>query len=349
MFDEFLNNQRGWLSAKGPNSEIVISSRLRLARNLQGYPFPGRASLSQKYEILDQLNQIYTQIKQLNEAVFVRMEEVEPLDRQFLLERHLISQEHTVPVKGKGVVLSRDELFSMMINEEDHIRLQVITSGFDLHKCWHIIDELDDALSTRVSFAFLPDFGYLTSCPTNVGTALRASCMLHLPGLVLTKRINKILELLAKLSFTTRGLFGEGTQALGNFFQISNQVSLGLSEAELIENLSGIVRQIKEQEELARETLLRRYKYTVEDNVWRAWGILKNARLITTKEALSHLSMLSLGSSLGIIKGIRPEAINNLFIIIQPAHLQKIEGRCLKEEERDYTRASLLRKYLRSV
>ncbi|MDD5584521.1 MAG: protein arginine kinase [Candidatus Omnitrophica bacterium] len=346
MFENFLTNQDSWLNGKGPSSEIVFSSRVRLARNIADAVFPSRASVVVKETIRSRAEEVYQKVKSLERSVFVKMEELDELDRQFLLERHLISQEHTVSPKGKGLIVSNDERIALMVNEEDHLRMQVVTSGFDLAHCWSVLNEIDTELGGMLDFAFLPDLGYLTSCPTNAGTALRASCMLHIPALVLTKRINKILELLVKISFTARGLFGEGTQALGDFFQISNQGSLGLTEEELIDNLSGVVNQVKEQEIDARESLLKKYKFSLEDNVWRAFGVLKNCRLIGSKEALSHLSMLSLGLDLGIIKGIRRELINSLFIIIQPAHLQKIEGKPLKEEERDYIRASILRERL---
>jgi protein arginine kinase len=346
MFENFLKNQDSWLNGKGPSSEIVFSSRIRLARNFADMAFPSRASAVTKETIRHTVEELYPKVKGLENSIFVAMEDLDDLDRQFLLERHLISQEHIVSPKGKGVIVSNDERIALMVNEEDHLRMQVITSGFDLAHCWNVLDEIDTQISGMINFAFLPDLGYLTSCPTNVGTALRASCMLHIPALVLTKRINKILELLVKISFTARGLFGEGTQALGDFFQISNQGSLGLSEGELIDNLSGVVNQVKEQEIDARESLLRKYKFSLEDNVWRAFGVLKNCRLIGSKEALSHLSMLSLGLDLGIIKEIGRDLINSLIIIIQPAHLQKIEGKPLKEEERDYIRASILRERL---
>lgn len=346
MFDSFLHNPNSWLNGEGPDSTIVISSRLRLARNLQNTLFSNRAKGLQKNEILKQMKKACSGVRQLKTARFVKMEDITPVDRQFLLERHLISQEHTLSPKGKGLVVSDDEKMSMMINEEDHIRLQVLASGLDLEHIWEKINRIDDELSKKVTYAFMPDLGYLTACPTNLGTALRASCMLHLPALVFTKKINKILELLTKLSFTARGLFGEGTQALGNFFQISNQVTLGLSEPELIENLAGIVNQIKDQERVARGNLLKKQKHVIEDSVWRAMGILKHARLMASKEALSHLSMLYLGVDLGIIKKIKRESISNLFINIQPAHLQKIEQRMLREQERDYIRAQLIRKNL---
>ena len=353
MFEYFLNNQESWLSGKGPEAEIIFSSRIRLARNIKGLPFPTRADNVQEKAVLDKARETYLQVKRLEKSTFVNMAELSALDSQFLLERHLISREHIGPGKNKGLIVSPDETISIMINEEDHLRAQVILSGFDLKKCWEILEDIDNDLEKKISFSFLSDLGYLTSCPTNVGTALRASCMLHLPALTLAKRINKILELLSRISFTTRGLFGEGTQALGNFFQISNQASLGLSEEELIDNLIGVVNQVKAQEIDARNVLLKKHKISLEDNVWRALGILRNSRLISSQEALSHLSILCLGLDLGIIKStdfvFRKEGrkvINNLFVIVQPAHLQKIELKSLKEKERDYIRAEILRKKL---
>ena len=355
MFDSFLTNKKSWLKNSGPDCEIVFSSRVRLARNLAGYNFPGRAGYAQREEVLSDLMSACRKEPGADDMIFARIEELSELDRHFLLERHLVSQEHILPfdegvkpsLKGKGVVISDDERLSIMINEEDHVRAQYITSGFDLERCFKNINEFDDRLSSRVTYALLPEFGHLTACPTNVGTGLRASCMLHLPALIFTKRINKVLELLAKISFTARGFFGEGTQALGNFFQISNQVSLGVSEAEIIGNLTGVVNQVKEQELDAREILARRHKLSLEDSVWRAMGILQNSRLINTQEVFNHLSMLSLGLDLGIINGIKRELINSLFVMIQPAHLQKIETKRLNELERDSVRAQILREKIK--
>lgn len=351
MFDKFINNKDGWLSKKGPESEIVFSSRIRLARNIAGIPFPSKATPQQREKVFKLTEEVYPHIKRFKDSFFINIDELGELDAQFLLERHLISQEHLRKSSGRGLIISKNEEISIMINEEDHLRMQVIASGFDLKRCWEILDNIDNDISKKVSFSFLSEVGYLTACPTNVGTGLRASCMLHLPALILTKRINKILELLARISFTTRGLFGEGTQALGDFFQVSNQVSLGLSEEELIDNLISVVNQVKNHEIDARNILLKKYKTNLEDNVWRALGILRSARLITSKEAFSHLSILSLGLDLGIIKDIdfskgARKLLRNLFIMIQPAHLQKIEGRPLKEKERDSIRASILREKL---
>ncbi len=353
MFEELLNNRNSWLSGQGPEADIVFSSRIRLARNVSDIPFPIQASVSQKKYFVTKMSNIYTKAKQIKDAEFCKCEDINELDRQLLLERHLVSQEYIEPGEGKALVFTKDESISIMINEEDHLRMQVLVSGFNLRSSWQRISAIDDDLSKELSFAYLPDLGYLTACPTNVGTGLRASCMLHLPALILTKRINKILELLSRISFTTRGLFGEGTQALGDFFQISNQVGLGLSEDELIDNLIGVVNQVKAQEVDARSTLMRKHKLTLQDNVWRALGILKNARLINSKEALSHLSILSLGFELGIIKDTDlskgpcgRELLNELFFLLQPAHLQTIEGKPLTERQRDDIRASILREKL---
>lgn len=346
MFEELLNNKDTWLSGKGPFSEIIFSSRVRLARNFSDYPFPSRASTPQKEKILKTIEDARVKIDILKDASFLRMEDVSDIDRQFLLERHLISQEHMHSTKGKGLVLSLDEKIALMINEEDHLRMQAMASGFDLKNAYETVNAIDDAIAQLVDFSFIPNLGYLTSCPTNVGTALRASCMLHLPALTFTKRINKVLELLTKISFATRGFFGEGTQALGDFFQISNQIGLGLSESEVIDNLAGVVNQVKEQEIDARGILLKKHKLNLEDNVWRSFGVLTNCRMISSKEALSHLSILSLGLDLGIIDKISRELLNNLFLMIQPAHLQKVEARLLKEGERDFIRAEILREKL---
>src|SRR4030042_2173763 len=239
MFEEFLEPQHGWWRGKGPESEIVFSARVRLARNIADMPFPSHASKSQKETVLQKIRDTYAGLAELKEATFYAAEDISDLDRQLLLERHLVSQEYIGPGDGKGLIMTADEHISIMINEEDHLRMQVLAPGLDLKKCWQILDAIDNSFSGKLSFSFLPDFGYLTACPTNLGTALRASCMLHLPALILTQRINKILELLSRISFTTRGLFGEGTQALGDFFQISNQVGLGGSEEELIDSLLG--------------------------------------------------------------------------------------------------------------
>ncbi len=342
-FEHLVNHTGEWLKGKGPDSDVVISSRVRLARNVEDFFFVEKMSFNQREEFLDNVN---TVCKKFTGFDFILMEKLSPLDRKLLLERHLISADQMNHPRGKAVLLRADEISSVMFNEEDHLRIQVLKSGFDLKKAWKIANDLEETFAKNFKFAFSSQFGYLTACPTNVGTGMRSSCMLHLPGLIMTKKINKILELLAKLSFTARGFFGEGTQAIGNFFQISNQITLGTEEEEILGNLSSIVKQIKMQELSAREYLVSKYRRSLEDKIWRALGALKSARLISSEETLSHLSLLRLGSDLGIIKNLERQVLNNLFIIIQPAHLQKSQRRELSHKERDFIRSSILREKL---
>ncbi|MDP2939598.1 MAG: protein arginine kinase [Candidatus Omnitrophota bacterium] len=344
--NDLINHTSEWLKGSGPNSHIVMSSRVRLARNLEGIPFPNRANKKESQNVLKSVKEAILSIDSLKDALFLELEQVDSVDKQFLIERHLMSHEHALKPNNKALVVSNDEVVSIMINEEDHLRIQVMRSGFDLDESWRIIDNLDDELAKSLNFAFLSEWGYLTACPTNTGTALRGSVMLHLPALVMTKQINKILAAIAKLSFTTRGLYGEGTQASGNFFQISNQVSLGHSETEIFENLKGLIRQVIEQEEQARQALILQSREIVEDRVWRAYGTLRSSYIISSEETTELLSMVRLGSDLGIVKDIDRTFINELFIITQPAHLQKREGNKLSSSERDYKRASLIRSKL---
>ncbi len=346
--DEFFSVLRSgeWLRGTGSYSDIVISSRMRLARNIKGFPFSAKISQPQKKEIISKVDSSLNQAKFSKPLFLFLMDDLNDLDRQFLMERHLVSLEHTQDPQGKAIFISKDETISILVNEEDHLRIQVIKSGFDLPLVWDVVNNIDEKMSSALDYCFSPDIGYLTSCPTNVGTGLRASVMVHLPGLIMTKRINRILELIAKLSFTARGLFGEGTQALGNFFQISNQVTLGSSELEIIENLTSIIKQLRSQEEEARADLLLKHKLNLENKIWRSFGILQNARIIDSAETLQHLSLLRLGVDLGIIKGISYDMLNALFIITQPAHLQKLHGKVLSVQMRDALRASILREKL---
>jgi protein arginine kinase len=344
---EDLTNHTGeWLKGTGPNSNIVVSSRVRLARNIAQKPFPNKAGKKDLNDVLKSLQAAVEQINLFKDATLFKLNEMDNVDRQFLIERHLMSREHATNPEGKALIISKEEVLSVMVNEEDHLRIQVMQSGFNLQETWRIIEAIDNALSEKLDYAFAPDWGYLTACPTNTGTAMRGSVMLHLPALVMTKQINKVLAAIAKLSFASRGFYGEGTQATGNFFQISNQVSLGHSEDDILQNLNGLIRQIIEQEEQARQTLLLQNKLTLEDKICRSWGILRNAHIISSQETIELLSMVRLGIDLGVIKKVDREAINKLFIMIQPAHLQKIEGKKLTSSERDARRASLIREKL---
>ncbi len=345
IINHLLGNHSRWL-ASGPNSDIVISSRVRLARNLSDFPFPNRADQNQLLAIRERLFDALGQVEGFSDHWFIDMDNLSQIDRQFLVERHLISYEHTVEGIGKGLAITPDEGLSIMINEEDHLRMQVLVAGFDLYNAWEQMNTIDDSLSQLVEFAFSPDFGYLTACPTNTGTGLRGSLMMHLPALVITKQINRVLQTITQLNFTARGLYGEGTQALGNMFQISNQACLGYTEEELLEGIKRLGHQIIEQEQSARERVLRTSRVMLEDRIWRAYGLLRNARIMNSAEAFEYLSMVRLGLDLGLIKDVDLKLINDLFIIIQPAHLQKIGKRRLSSRQRDIKRANILRSRL---
>lgn len=345
--NDLLNHTSEWLKSTGPNSDIVISSRIRLARNLDKLPFPHWANKKQSEEALRTIENAIAKVDYLKQATLFKLAELDSIDKQFLVERHLMSLEHAQKTDHKATVVDDDEIVAIMINEEDHIRMQVMQSGFNIYEAWNIINKIDDCLSKELSFAFLPDWGYLTACPTNTGTGMRGSVMLHLPALVMARHIDRVLTAIAKLSFTARGLFGEGTQAAGNFFQISNQISLGRNEEEIIENINGVIKQIIGQENQAREALLSKNKSVLEDRINRSLGILKSAHIISSQETIELLSMVRLGCDIGLVGDIDRRRINELFIITQPAHLQKIENKKLSSEERDVKRAELIRNRLK--
>ncbi len=345
--NDLLNHTSEWLKGTGPNSDIVISSRIRLARNLDKASFPHWADSKQSQATSDQIQQAIAKVDYLKTTAVFKLSEMDSLDKQFLIERHLMSYEHAQKSDSKAVAIDEEEVVSVMINEEDHIRMQVMQSGFNLFEAWSIINRIDDALSKELKFAFSQEWGYLTACPTNVGTGMRGSVMLHLPALVMTRQIDKVLAAISKLSFTTRGLYGEGTKASGNFFQISNQGSLGHGEDEIISNINSLIRQIIAQENQARETMLLRNKALIEDRVYRSFGILKNAHIISSQETAELLSIMRLGLDLGMIKEIDRRSINELFIVTQPAHLQKLEGKRLSSQERDVKRADIIRSRLK--
>jgi protein arginine kinase len=344
--NDLINRTSEWLKSTGPNSDIVLSSRIRLARNLDKVVFPHWANKKQSEDALTAIEEAIGKVNYLKSTTTFGLAELDSIDKQFLIERHLMSFELAQKSDHKAVVIDEEEIISIMINEEDHIRMQVMQSGLNLFEAWNIINQIDDALAHTLSFAFLADWGYLTACPTNTGTGMRGSVMLHLPALVMTNQINRVLAAIAKLSFNTRGLYGEGTQSHGNFFQISNQVSLGHSEAELIESINGLIRQIIEQENQAREALLSHNRAILEDRVNRSFALLRSAHIISSQETIDLLSMVRLGCDLGMIKDIDRRTLNELFIIIQPAHLQKIENKKLSSQERDIKRAELIRKKL---
>jgi len=277
------------------------------------------------------------------------MDNLTALDKQILVERHLISREHAAKNVGSGIVLNREESFCVMINEEDHLRMQALRPGFQIREAWNAIDRLDSTLEKKLNFAFDNELGYLTACPTNLGTGIRVSAMLHLPGLVLAEQINPIIQSVNKLGLAVRGLYGEGTEALGNIFQVSNQMTLGESETAIVERLEKVLSQIIEHEENARQTLLEKKPKTVFNHVGRAYGVLANAHSISSKETMNLLSLLRLGIDLGSFPGTERALVDELFLTTQPAHLQKQISDKLSAEERDLIRADMVRERLKSV
>ncbi len=333
----------------GPHDRIVMSSRVRLARNLKDAAFPGWAKKNERVRVLETVRPAVESLPQMKDAFSEAMDNLGALDRQILVERHLISREHAAKNAGSGLVLNSQETFSVMINEEDHLRMQALHPGLQLKQAWAAIDDFDSALEKKLNYAFDPDLGYLTACPTNLGTGIRVSAMLHLPGLVLGEQINPIIQSVNKLGLAVRGLYGEGTEALGNVFQVSNQMTLGENEAMIVERLEKVLAQIIEHEENARLTLLERKPKTVYNHIGRAYGILANAHSISSKETMNLLSLLRLGVDLGLFPGTERSLVDELFLITQPAHLQRQFSDKLSAEERDLMRADMVRERLKNV
>lgn len=347
--DSLAQNHGEWLRASGPEADIVISSRIRLARNLSSFPFSNRASTHQKAEIEQYLKGRVEKLDFEPRLEYVSLAGTSAIDRQLLVERQLISRELAAGDGPRGVAFAPNEIISLMINEEDHIRMQVIRSGFALDEAWKDADRLDDKLEERVPYAFGEELGYLTACPTNVGTGLRASVMLHLPALVLTKQIEKVFRALQKINLAVRGLYGEGSRASGDFYQISNQVTLGKSETTIINEIRDVIPNIIKYERDARQALTRENHALLLDRVKRAFGTLRSAAMMTSEETMDLLSSVRLGVNLGLLDEISILEVNELFIHTQPAHLQKLLGRQLDSEERNSERARFLRNRLREI
>ena len=341
---DLLKESGEWLKGKGANAEIVISSRVRLARNLADIPFPHKADPKQREKVITIVLRAVERCEFLKNSLVLNLEEIEPLDRHLLMERHLISMELVGSKKSGAVVISEKEIMSIMVNEEDHLRLQAMQSGLQLMDAWRLIDQVDTALGKKIKFAYSQEWGYLTACPTNTGTGMRASLMLHLPCLVVSKQIGKVLRAITKLGLVARGLYGEGTEPSGNFFQISNQITLGRSEEDIIDNIERVGKQVVGHEENARNFLLAKNRKQLEDKVFRAYGILQNVRIISSAETLNLLSSLRLGIDLGLIRDVDDRVVNKLLMLTQPAHLQRMEGREISPEERDVKRGELIRK-----
>jgi len=344
--DDLTRNRGEWLRGAGPESDIVISSRVRLARNLAAYPFINRASDQDRAQIEASLKECVFGIQEAGELLYVDVEELDGVDRQFLVERQLISREHAESEGARAVAIDGREKFSLMINEEDHLRIQVMQSGLDLDGAWGRVNDIDDLVEQKVTYAFHERLGYLTACPTNVGTGMRVSVMLHLPALVITRQIDRVFRSLQKISLAVRGLYGEGSQAMGDFYQISNQITLGRSEYDLIKQVAEVVPKIIDYERRARDFLIQESHENLHDRVSRAYGILRTAQTISSEETMHLLSSVRMGVNLGLIEDLEIPTVNELFIQTQPAHLQKLSGAQLDTADRNIERARFLRRHL---
>lgn len=341
-----LNKSSDWLRGDGPHHDIVVSSRVRLARNLAGVPFPDWAKKAARAEVLERIRPRVEALPEMTDAYSLACQDLTALEKQVLVERHLISREHAAKGVGSAVVMNRRQSLSIMINEEDHLRMQAIRSGLQLKAAFRAVNKVDTELEANLDFAFDPELGYLTACPSNVGTGMRVSAMLHVPGLVLSEQINQVIQAVNKIGLAVRGLYGEGTEALGNLFQISNQTTLGETEEEIVERLQKVILQVIEHEQNARQTLLQKRSNTLLDHVGRSYGILKHAYSMHSKEALNLLSLAKLGCDLGFYPETQRQAVDELFMETQPAHLQKSSQQKLAAEERDALRATIIRQKL---
>lgn len=348
--DDLARTTGEWLRGAGSMSDVVISSRVRLARNLADYPFLTSAGVTERTEIYRCIADAITSTSAGDDALLIDVDAADMLDREFLVERHLMSRQHLNGEGSRGVTISPDETRAMMINEEDHLRIQALRSGLDLDTLWHDVDAVDSTLGQRLSFAFDRTLGFLTACPTNVGTGIRVSVMLHLPALKLTKEIDRVARAARDMRLAVRGMQGEGTDVVGDLYQLSNQITLGKSETEIIEAFSKkIIPKIVEYERTARDSLARHSPHQLDDKIWRAYGLLANARRISSDETHTLLSPIRMGICMKRFPALDIPTLNELFLNTQPAHLQRLLGESLDDEQRDIVRADYLRRKLADV
>lgn len=347
--DLLVMSESQWMDGSGKESDIVLSSRVRLARNLVQIPFPNRADIAQLASVEAKVAELMPLIEEATGKAydFIELDKLSSLERNVLIEKHLISNNHVEHPENRALLLSNDTKVSLMMNEEDHLRIQCMVSGFDLVEPFSLASQIDDVIESKLDLAFHEQIGYLTSCPTNLGTGLRASVMMHLPGLVFTRQISKIINASTQLGLAVRGLYGEGTDVIGNIFQISNQLTMGFSEDEIIENLSSAVMEILTHERAARKALYAQSPDSMSDRVWRSFGILKYARSMSASEALALLSEVRMGIDLGIIEHVPARIFNELLVSTRPNYLQNIkENDNLSQTEINRERAEVIRQVL---
>lgn len=348
-FSTLIKHPADWMTGGQGEHGAVLTSRIRLARNLRRHPFPGWAKRDERAAALELLRPAVESLPAMKDAFSNELGSLSSVQKQVLVERHLISREHAARGDGSAAVIERRQSFSIMLNEEDHLRMQSIRPGLQLSSAFQALSELDTQLESSLEYAFDNSLGYLTTCPTNLGTGLRASAMVHLPGLVLSDQIGQVLQAVNKIGLAVRGIYGEGTESLGHLYQISNQSTLGESEETIIRRLERVISQVALHEQNAREKLLEEDPEMVADKIGRAYGVLRHAHIIDSKEALNHLSLLRLGATLGYLKRDIVITCDSLLMDIQPAHLQLHSGRKLSPEERDSIRAEIVRSRLQSV
>ena len=348
--EHFLNQAvSSWMSEEGPDSDVVLSTRIRLARNFEHYKFPTLFSHEEAKKIISEMEGIIKKsgFTKFGQMELLKIEEMQPLQKRVLVEKHLISPHLAEESPYGAVLITENEEISIMINEEDHIRIQCLFPGLQLSEALQAANEIDDWLESHIRYAFDEKYGYLTSCPTNVGTGIRASVMMHLPGLILTQQMNRLIPAINQLGLVVRGIYGEGSEALGNIFQISNQITLGKSEEDICRDLLGVVSQLISQERSAREALRKTSNIQLEDRLFRSLGVLTNSRIIESKEAARCLSDVRLGIDMGYINHMSKNILNELMILTQPAFLQQYAGGQLRPHERDIRRAALIRERLK--
>ena len=339
-----------WMKGGGNASDIVVSSRLRLARNLADVPFPPNMGRDDAEHVLEQAAAVAEHLERTmgKEYRLFRLKDLSELDCGVLVEKHLLSPQIVNSAALSGVILREDEAVSVMVNEEDHLRTQCLFPSLNLKAAWELADEVDDTMSEVVRYGFDERLGYLTTCPTNLGTGMRASVMLHLPGLVMTEKLDAVISGITKVGAVVRGLYGEGSDAQGNLFQMSNRVTLGQSEQQIADNLVAVVNEVVQRERSAREAALNHDRHKLEDRIYRAYGLLTNAKMMSSEEAMKLLSLVRLGVDLNIMSHVSPDAFQELIIRMRPSFIQSEAGESLASEERDIRRAALLRRRLQN-
>ncbi len=348
-FSTLVKHPADWMTGKSKDNAVVITSRIRLARNLRDVPFPGWAMKEQRKEILETILPEITGLAKMKNGFAQELSQLDSLQKQVLVERHLISREQAARGDGCAAVVNRKQSLSLMVNEEDHLRMQSIYAGMHLREAYDLLDSIDRQLEAKLSYAFDGKLGYITACPTNLGTGMRASAMLHLPALVLTDQIGQVLQAVSKIGLAVRGLFGEGTESLGDLFQISNQSTLGESEEAIIDRLERVIKQVANHERNARLKMMEEEPDQLTDKIGRAYGLLKHAHLFDSKEAFTHISLLRLGADLGYFPEGTMQICDELMMEIQPAHLQLYAGKELEPEKRDLIRAEIIRDQLQNL